>query len=1343
MLNFVSPHVHQASFDSGSTPKTFLDRELELGTGALVTTDHGTLQAAREVFDLAKENGLNPIIGLEAFFRDDDCPLLKKGGYIKGTRYRSVKDGSVKDAEKWEKLSDKDKLGYVPETGFFNYFKYAHLTMHFMDAEAYETGVRLLSAADARAEKHGSERKPLFGWKELEELGSKNVTFGSGCLIGMVQRHMLGSGKGFTAGNNAQMALWYYQRLRSIVKPGNFLVEAFPHVCDRNWESKVVIDYQDGTSETFPDWKKVKTNEGELKAEALAEVFNTKGSKHETLFEVMENRAWVVREGKVMKVVRHDQGYVQNECRPWCPSGDVQKDCNRLVMDLAAMHGDPVMVSDDSHYARPDEKVVQNVRLNSNGSWRFYGSHHRQSSEESFAYFRDVMGIPEATFQSWVENSHAWAARFKDFSFNTRLSLPTKFYPGDNFERAMSLIAKHGRMNWGDKGYVDRLGSELQLLHKNGTVDLLPYFFVAEEVCDFFTKKGLLTGPGRGSAAGMLFSYLLSITHVDPLKYGLSQERFLTLDRIKGGKLPDIDQDLQKHQRHLLIDPESGWLKSRFPDHYSQISVDTKLSLRNSVKDVSRFTAKDGRVPAAVEALTKKFAKAPQGIEDYDFVYGYEDADGKRQPGSLEWDEPLMEYARKYPHEWSIVDRCLGMARNKGRHPCAFVITNEPIANFIPMMRVSDIQVTQYTAKSVEAVGGLKMDYLGVNSLDDIANCIKLIRESVSDPKCEHCPSGFCSAHIFNGELHDYYIDGKPVPWFRIVPFKGNFYDIWDLPQDQAVFRDICEGRTETVFQFNTSSAKKWFKEFNHVRFVDADGEVHKALDTDEALAAFTALDRPGPLDYYVGRDANGEGGHNMLVEYARRASGLKPTGNMPILDKLLPETLGIIVYQEQLQRIFQTVGQTTPAQADAFRVHISKKQMEKVYKDKALFMPGAIKAMSEQDASNLWDSMETFGKYGFNKSHAVCYASKTGYACAWLKHHYPLQWWTAVLRNADKNEVSEDFWPYCGKLVLMPDVVKSGPHFQVEGDHIRAPISLLAGIGEKAHEQLLAGFPYKDIDDLCQKIQERKKTARSALHRGVIYTLIQGGAMDSLFPEGEPVFNQLTLFEIALAKATGKKLVKVDMKKFADVSQLVRYQMRKAVLPIYSTDLIPVIVDMRVQGVSIEPHKDAFGVATPHAYTHIRRSDARGQVYDQKVVLVDGPTYGLLRKEDGAEKGELVAVVGYVKSARKFSYAGGDQGSKQALEVVIDVGGFDYKLVRWPGRDGRLASKYTEQSLIGGIVIAVATKYDAKKDFVVEDLRVIQEPFSLKSEESPADEKEKNNGQEALAHTRLAATAG
>lgn len=560
MRNFVTVHCHQGSLDTASTPEAFAEKELELGTGYLTVTDHGTLAQARKVYDLAKKKKLTPVIGLEAYLRDDNCPILTAAGVEKSFRFVNER-GEFVSEEKYLKLSDREKADYQKEYGFWDYLKYMHVTMHAMDADAYETMVRLLSKADNRAERHGSERKPLFTWRDLEELGAENVTMTSSCLVGAVQRHIMEHGK-------TDMAEAYFARLKGICKPGNFYAEVFPHRCDHNWEpSRCFVTYADGTAERFHLSKKLKVGKFEGDAKELAK--DPKNWTGLPLVSVMERRKWQDREPKVIAEVSISQeGFVKNECTPWAEDGDVQRGTNQAVLYLAEKFDVPVVIGDDSHYAHPEEKAVQDVRLASMGSWRFYGHYHRQSSSESFQHFKDTLGTSEQEFESWVDNSYAWASKFKDFSFKERKSIPSSFYPEDTFGHIMTLIDKHGRMRWDNKVWVDRLEAEVKMLYDNGTIDLLPYMMTGEEVCNFYAKLGLLTGPGRGSAAGLLLAYVLRITHVKPLKYELSMERFLTPSRIRSGKLPDIDMDfpdraplIGQEEQVLSVEMEDGSIK--------------------------------------------------------------------------------------------------------------------------------------------------------------------------------------------------------------------------------------------------------------------------------------------------------------------------------------------------------------------------------------------------------------------------------------------------------------------------------------------------------------------------------------------------------------------------------------------------------------------------------------------------------------------------------------------------------------------------------------------------------------------------------------------------------------
>jgi DNA polymerase-3 subunit alpha len=211
--NFVTPHCHIQSLDSASTPAAFADRELELGTGALTVTDHGSLAACQTVYDLARKKKLTPILGLEGYFRDDDCPIILGAGF------------------------QKNAAGKLVDT-----LKYAHFTTHFLNQNAFKTAIKLLSHAPI--ERHGSEQKPLFNWTAMEELGAADATITTGCLIGMVQRHLLDR-------QDPAMAEAYFHRLRGMVKPGNLYVEVFPHICSHNWVAGVFLTLREKDGEPF------------------------------------------------------------------------------------------------------------------------------------------------------------------------------------------------------------------------------------------------------------------------------------------------------------------------------------------------------------------------------------------------------------------------------------------------------------------------------------------------------------------------------------------------------------------------------------------------------------------------------------------------------------------------------------------------------------------------------------------------------------------------------------------------------------------------------------------------------------------------------------------------------------------------------------------------------------------------------------------------------------------------------------------------------------------------------------------------------------------------------------
>jgi len=957
-----------------------------------------------------------------------------------------------------------------------------------------------------------------------------------------------------------------------------------------------------------------------------------------------------------------------------------------------------------------------------------------------------------------------------------------------------------------------------------------------------------------------------------------------------------------------------AFLQQRFGENYAQISVDITLKLKSSIKDVARVT--HGFVPPLIEELTKKMPQTPQGVTDRDFVFGYEDS-GNWVKGIIETDKFLQEYIQHYPKEWGIVQKCLGVARQKGRHACGFVVADKPISSFIPTQIISDYRCTQYDPGSVEAAGGLKMDFLIVTVLTDIEDCIKSI----------HSRSG----RVVPKEA---IIGGRRVPRNRLIPYKDGYADVWDLPDDQGVFNDVSSGRTETVFQFNTPGARKWLEHFDY--YTD-DIQSKKAIDSIGAMAAFTALDRPGPLDAFV----EGEGmRHNMLVEYARRMRGEPPIGTAPIFEELLPETKGIMClakgtrvktsagcvpiedvsvgsmvqtetgefrpvlanlkkgrkrvlhvrlsngeelrltadhrvltrrgwveagdlvttdqvkqfwgcdhqvepdnalllsqdtaspglsleseaaaralfdllqssrvcstlhekipgvwnvtsypedrmapdvdgsiwgkvvsvcpgevvetydlsvldvhsfvaggtvvhncFQEQLQKMYQNLTGCTGSEAEEFRTFVAKKKMDKVQKAFQPWMDRVGAKLGEENAQKIWDFFVSWGQYGFNLSHSVCY-SVIGYACAYLKRHYPLEWWCAVLGNASKNKINESFWRHVGHLVDLPEVSRSGKQYRILNERIVAPITALTGVAEGALDQLMKYHPYQDILDFCQKKEQhcidnavpvldangapvmvgkgrgknkvmvpKIKRGKSALNRTICYKLIVSGCLDSLFPayveqDGQllpiDITDKLMMFQEAEAKVKGKKQKPVDAR-YMVTDALIRFQMKKGLLPIYSEPLLTAIVKRQTPGIAVR--KNAQG-----------RMVALYEWGGDLLPFVRPDKIKVLEEISVLPEGEVIRVAtpAYVVDYRPFEYAG---KTKEAVSMTLDIEGVRMEVVKWPGRDGALPLHFKED-VSGAVGIAVLKKYKEDKPFSLEDFLVVS--HSLKKKEKDDDD--------------------
>jgi DNA polymerase III alpha subunit len=459
----------------------------------------------------------------------------------------------------------------------------------------------------------------------------------------------------------------------------------------------------------------------------------------------------------------------------------------------------------------------------------------------------------------------------------------------------------------------------------------------------------------------------------------------------------------------------------------------------------------------------------------------------------------------------------------------------------------------------------------------------------------------------------------------------------------------------------------------------------------------------------------------NIMQEYARRVRGLPGSKDiLPIFDKLLPETNSLMVFQEGLQKVYQELTSCTGSEAEEFRSNIAKKKKEKVDAAYKSFMIKVGPKLGEEQAEGVWQSLAAFGQYGFNKSHATAYCVMS-YACAWLKHYYPLEWWCSVLKNAPKDEICEKFWPYVENIVDLPDIKLSKPTWAIVGDRIRAPIDLCYGIGETAHAQLNQYAPYESADDFCKKIVEYRKAGavegkwrRSAITIGTMHTLFVAGILDSLFDPNLSIAERIEQYQTLLKRYTlaeGKKYNKSKVQ-YPTLDALGRFQVKKDVLPAYSEDIRNLMsVNDGLYFTENETgdllyHYKAWSREAREEVDSVDRVVSRADLVDVDTAL------------ELPQNGFKCAIVGHVDNLETFSY---QNKSKSAKKVFIDACGFKKEVVSWPGQDGGYPAEVTNLK-VGSIIVGVITKTDLNKGWSFRKLQLIRGPVEkVKDDEGKA----------------------
>lgn len=1178
----VSPHTHVESPLTGSTIAVMVAKAKELGRTHFAYTDHGHLSSALKTYAAVKKAGLKFIPGIEIYFKDSNCP------WTMGTPAARC--------------------------------KYFTVTIYCQDQVAYQELVRQVSRTDFPTMEINDEKQQLWSWPDLEHMAKFNTSIVLGGVHCMV-------GKCVLAGAPAA-SMNVYQRLIEVFTSARIAASILCEPWSKQFNSVVEITYGDGSKDAILASDTVTTEKARrIKAADLAE----RGG-HYRMYSLTKGNTYYEVNKPISSVKLH-KGFLP------LPGGDATLKVNKLLLALSRRFGVLVLATDYAYYANKEDKIVQTMRLEGNN--KLQPNLHMKEAHEVLSYLTTILGELSDQAEQILANNDTWATQFNNLvlKYDWRLAE----VEGSAIQKIMQIVKDNGRMKWDDPKWVARLKEELDVIHRNGIFDLAPYFLPIRDVLNAYLEAGLLTGPGRGSAGGSLLCYLMSITQIDPFEYDLPFQRFFSMVRIKGKKLPDIDVDLEDRSFLVGEDGKSGYLYGRWGNKAAQVSTRATIRLKSAIKDTNRYFM--GKVEDEIETLTKGLPAPPQGISDLNFVFGFEDDEGNHIEGLMEQSEELQKYAKERPAEFAIVSKAMGLTRAYSSHASAFVISDVPIKDVVP---TKDGNITQYEAKEVEAAGLIKYDFLVVKQLKDIRVAMDLIKKKAGRTDL-------------------------PVTHF---PHKGQDTFIWKLPTMESVYHSIWSGQTETMFQINTASMRPHVVNMLPANIMD--------------LATLLALVRPGPLDFI-----DEHTGRNMVEEYMLRRQGNAAPDIQEMAD-LLPETYGILAFQEQLGTIARDLAGFPGEEAELLRENMAKKKMVELMKMKPAFMEGAQKKVSLEIAEGIWDRMVTFGRYGFSVIHAVEYAHIT-YACMFLKHYYPLEWWAAILTNATEQEITGKFWPFVKDMVAAPDINLSSDVMIVDyaNEKIRAKMGVIRGMGEKTIEPLVSNRPYADITDYVNK-----KVAGSSLS----HKLIHVGVLDSLFPPKSDLMQKLKMYEDAVeVKSFKEKVAKAqELKKkmratqpregtipeeYINLHPMKDAAMKKAVLPSMPLNLH-------------ELGSKYSKVLAPYVSRPMVMS-ARGY----ETILLNGEQLQRLDEMDGATVKEDIyfAVTCFVVEAKEFSYS---KNTKRALKMILDADGYVSEKVLWPEYEsGQLV--YPPDLKKGAIATFFLRKRVGKKDMAIMSITV------------------------------------
>jgi DNA polymerase-3 subunit alpha len=714
---------------------------------------------------------------------------------------------------------------------------------------------------------------------------------------------------------------------------------------------------------------------------------------------------------------------------------DAQKKCNAVLPQLAKEFGLGLVAANDVHFLEREHHDAHDVMI-CIGTGKLVADERRmryvpelyfKSAKEMRALFPD---FPEA-----ITNTVAIAERC-----NVELEFGRAKYPEypppegktrEAYLRELCYRGLHERYRdraGTDSDLIKRLDYEVDILERTGFVS---YILIVWDFIHFAKERGIPVGPGRGSAAGSLVAYVLGITDVDPLKYGLLFERFLNPERVSP---PDIDVDFCESRRGEVLE----YVRQKYGERrVSQIITFGKLKAKSVVRDV-------GRVIGLSYAEADRIAKMIPNELNITLALAERTPELRRAIETEPSTRQLWNYAK-------VLE---GLSRNSGIHAAGVVIADRDLSEYVPLCR--DVKgndvITQYSMMPLNDLGLLKMDFLGLKTLTVIEDTLRLIR--------------------------------KRVPDFSIAAIP---------PDDAKAFALYNRGETIGLFQMESGGMTSVAKQF----------EVQKIDD----IIALIALYRPGPME--------------LIGDYIKRKKGLmKIRYEHPLLEEICSDTYGVMIYQEQVMAAASRLAGYSLGQADLLRRAMGKKDREKMAKERSNFIRGCAETnnIAEKKANAIFDLLEKFAGYGFNKSHSAAYGL-ISYQTAYLKANYPVEFMSGLLsneiNNTDKISVFVGECKRMGITILPPDVNRSQLEFSPEqsgtgilsvngsdqdagaSNGIRYGLAAIKNVGESAMEAAIrereTRGDFLSLEDFCARLDSR------VANRKMLESLVKCGAFDFL----------------------------------------------------------------------------------------------------------------------------------------------------------------------------------------------------------------------------------------------------